>query len=277
MPPAFIHALGFVKMVGGRSTGNSGLLDRALRTRSSRPQRSAEGKWDAEFPIDVFQTGSGTSTNMNANEVIAPRSAQIAGQDRVTPTIHVNLGQSSNDVIPTVLHLSAAMTIASAAARARASRGLAGQKAARVRRIDQDRAHASHGRDAASGSARSSAATLAGASTDRADRRRVCPTCASWRSAAPRSAPGSTRIPSSRGAWRRPATRKLPFRRGPQSLRGAGRAGRRAVGERRGSTRGGQPDEDRQRRPAHEQRPRCGLGEIALPAIQPARASCRAR
>src|SRR2546422_10861393 len=70
-----------------------------------------EGKLDKEFPIDIFQTGSGTSTNMNANEVIASRANEILGGKRgdkspVHPNDHVNLCQSSNDVIPTAIHLS---------------------------------------------------------------------------------------------------------------------------------------------------------------------------
>jgi fumarate hydratase class II len=71
----------------------------------------AAGKWDAEFPIDVFQTGSGTSTNMNANEVIARLASRLVEPQKVHPNDHVNMGQSSNDVIPTALHVSAAVTI----------------------------------------------------------------------------------------------------------------------------------------------------------------------
>src|SRR5206468_2389971 len=74
-----------------------------------------EGRWDAEFPVDIFQTGSGTSTNMNANEVIANRAAELLGGARgsklVHPNDHVNLGQSSNDVIPTAIHVAAAEMI----------------------------------------------------------------------------------------------------------------------------------------------------------------------
>src|SRR5262245_66615333 len=70
----------------------------------------ADGLCDAEFPIDVFQTGSGTSSNMNANEVIAHRASEILGR-KVHPNDHVNFGQSSNDVIPGVLHVSAVLEI----------------------------------------------------------------------------------------------------------------------------------------------------------------------
>ena len=70
---------------------------------------SADGKWDEHFPLDIFQTGSGTSTNMNANEVIATRATQLLGtpDKPVHPNNHVNMGQSSNDVIPAAIHVSA--------------------------------------------------------------------------------------------------------------------------------------------------------------------------
>jgi fumarate hydratase class II len=113
VPPPFIHALGFVKMVAAAVNQDLGLLDAVRADAIQEAAREVfEGKWDAEFPIDLFQTGSGTSTNMNANEVIAHRANQrLAGKAVVHPNDHVNLGQSSNDVIPTVLHVSAAMTI----------------------------------------------------------------------------------------------------------------------------------------------------------------------
>ncbi|MEK7331178.1 MAG: lyase family protein, partial [Candidatus Eisenbacteria bacterium] len=113
LPAEFIHALGFLKMTAAAVNQELGLLE-ARRAGAIQQAASevAEGKWDAEFPIDVFQTGSGTSTNMNANEVIARRASQLLkGEVAVHPNDHVNLGQSSNDVIPTVLHLSAAVAI----------------------------------------------------------------------------------------------------------------------------------------------------------------------
>ena len=71
----------------------------------------ADGRWDGHFVVDIFQTGSGTSTNTNANEVIANRGTEIMGGEKgsrlVHPNDHVNMGQSSNDVIPTAIHLSA--------------------------------------------------------------------------------------------------------------------------------------------------------------------------
>ena len=113
MPRPFVHSLGFLKMVAAKVNRDLGLLSPILADAIQQAASEvAEGTWDGEFPIDVFQTGSGTSTNMNANEVIAHRAAQLLkGDVQVHPNDHVNLGQSSNDVIPTVLHLSAAVEI----------------------------------------------------------------------------------------------------------------------------------------------------------------------
>src|SRR5262245_774333 len=111
LPPEFIHALGFIKMAAAAVNQDLGLLEpRVAAAIQKAAGEVADGKWDAEFPIDVFQTGSGTSSNMNANEVIAHRATQLGGGP-VHPNDHVNLGQSSNDVIPSALHLSAAVAI----------------------------------------------------------------------------------------------------------------------------------------------------------------------
>jgi len=111
MPAAFVHALGLLKQVCARVNAQLGLLEPALAEAIGKAAGEvAAGRWDGEFPVDVFQTGSGTSTNMNANEVIAHRAGEILGR-RVHPNDHVNFGQSSNDVIPTVLHVSAVLEI----------------------------------------------------------------------------------------------------------------------------------------------------------------------
>ncbi len=110
----FIRALGLIKWAGAQANHDLGLLD---AQRSALIVQAAEevvdGKLDQHFPLDIFQTGSGTSTNTNANEVIANRCAQLAGQpigsrEPVHPNDHVNMGQSSNDVIPSAIHISAA-------------------------------------------------------------------------------------------------------------------------------------------------------------------------
>jgi fumarate hydratase class II len=111
---AFIGALGLIKKHAAATNAEVGLLDaRLARVIQQAAQEVADGKLDAHFVVDVFQTGSGTSTNMNANEVIANRAAEILGGKRgdksVHPNDHVNLGQSSNDVIPTAIHVAALM------------------------------------------------------------------------------------------------------------------------------------------------------------------------
>src|SRR5712672_2992397 len=111
----FIRALGLLKWAAAQANHDLGLLD---ATRSALIVQAAEevvdGKLDEHFPLDIFQTGSGTSTNTNANEVIAHRCAKLAGhtaasaKEQVHPNDHVNMGQSSNDVIPSAIHVSAA-------------------------------------------------------------------------------------------------------------------------------------------------------------------------
>ncbi len=107
MPPGFIHALGLVKAAAAQVNAELGLLPKGIaRAVRAAALEVAEGRHDAQFPIDIYQTGSGTSSNMNANEVIATLAAR-AGKAQVHPNDHVNLGQSSNDVIPTALRVSA--------------------------------------------------------------------------------------------------------------------------------------------------------------------------
>jgi fumarate hydratase class II len=115
-PRVFIRALGLIKGAAAEVNQELGLLD-AQRAQAIRQaaEEVAEGRWDAHFPIDIFQTGSGTSTNMNANEVIANRATQLLGGEigskLVHPNDHVNMCQSSNDVIPTAIHVSAYLEV----------------------------------------------------------------------------------------------------------------------------------------------------------------------
>ncbi|MEO6154387.1 MAG: lyase family protein, partial [Thermomonas sp.] len=107
MPREFIRALGLVKAAAAQVNGDLGLLGKGMSASIRKAAMSVSiGDYDAQFPVDVFQTGSGTSSNMNANEVIATLASR-AGRSKVHPNDHVNLGQSSNDVIPTVLRVSA--------------------------------------------------------------------------------------------------------------------------------------------------------------------------
>jgi len=110
MPQAFIQALGLVKQACANANHDLGGLDENRRRAiSSICDDVINGKLMDQFPLDVFQTGSATSTNMNANEVIAKLASQEAG-DTVHPNDHVNMSQSSNDVIPTSIHVSAALS-----------------------------------------------------------------------------------------------------------------------------------------------------------------------
>ncbi len=111
LPPAFLRALALVKYACAEANIRLGLLDTAI---GSAIQQAAEevmaGKHLEHFPVDVFQTGSGTSTNMNMNEVLARLASEASGLS-VHPNDHVNMSQSSNDVIPTAIHVSAALEI----------------------------------------------------------------------------------------------------------------------------------------------------------------------
>ncbi len=124
--PELIHALGLVKHACGVANHELGKLTGSGKNPLKEPQvkallqaarEVAEGRFDDQFPIDVFQTGSGTSSNMNANEVIANRAIEITGGDRfdakkpIHPNDHVNMGQSTNDIFPTAIHVAVARSI----------------------------------------------------------------------------------------------------------------------------------------------------------------------
>jgi fumarate hydratase, class II len=126
LPPPLIHALGLVKLACATAnrdlgkltkTGKNKLSDQQVEKLLAACREVAEGKYDNQFPIDVFQTGSGTSSNMNANEVIANRAIEILSGDRfhkdkpVHPNDHVNMGQSTNDIFPTAIHVAVAVAI----------------------------------------------------------------------------------------------------------------------------------------------------------------------
>ena len=111
MPREFLRAVGLVKSAAATANAQLGLLpDDVARAIEAAAAEVAAGRHDAQFPIDVFQTGSGTSTNMNANEVIAHLASRASGL-KVHPNDHVNMSQSSNDVIPTAIHVSAALSV----------------------------------------------------------------------------------------------------------------------------------------------------------------------
>ena len=117
IPTGMIRALGMIKKAAAKVNLDLGLLDKErAEAVMQAAQEVIDGKFDDQFPIDVFQTGSGTSSNMNANEVIGNRASELMGgqigtREPVHPNDHVNKGQSSNDVIPTAIHVSAAAAL----------------------------------------------------------------------------------------------------------------------------------------------------------------------
>ncbi len=112
-PLEMIHALALIKTCAAQVNAGLGLLDERLAEAiGAAAEEVLDGRWDDQFVVDLFQTGSGTSTNMNMNEVVASRANEImtgqrGGRSPVHPNDHVNLGQSSNDAIPTALHIAA--------------------------------------------------------------------------------------------------------------------------------------------------------------------------
>ncbi len=107
LPAPFIHALAWIKAAAARANRDLGLLDPSrARAIEEAALEVAEGRHDAQFPLDVYQTGSGTSSNMNVNEVVARLAAARLGEP-VHPNDHVNMSQSSNDVVPTAIHVAA--------------------------------------------------------------------------------------------------------------------------------------------------------------------------
>ncbi len=125
LPKELIHALGLVKYaaavanrdLGKLTGGKRPLTDQQVDALLQACREVAQGRMDDQFPVDVFQTGSGTSSNMNANEVIANRAIELSGGDRfspqkaIHPNDHVNMGQSTNDMFPTAIHVAVALAI----------------------------------------------------------------------------------------------------------------------------------------------------------------------
>lgn len=117
MPLPVIHALARIKRAAASVNAGLGLLDATLAEKiNDAATEVIAGRWDMQFPLRVWQTGSGTQSNMNVNEVIANRANEIAGQPRgskapVHPNDHVNLGQSSNDAFPSAMHIAAALAV----------------------------------------------------------------------------------------------------------------------------------------------------------------------
>src|SRR6201991_2697209 len=118
MPMAIVHALGIVKLASAEANRELGLLDQRRARAIARAAREViDGKLNDHFPLVVWQTGSGTQTNMNVNEVIAKRGnemlgGQLVAKSPIHPNDHVNMSQSSNDSFPTAMHIAAAEKMA---------------------------------------------------------------------------------------------------------------------------------------------------------------------
>ena len=268
IPASVIHWLGRIKAAAARVNADLGLLDAEHgRARSRRlPTRSPHGDHDDQFPVDVFQTGSGTSSNMNANEVIAA----LAGGG-AHPNDHVNLGQSSNDVFPSAVHLAAldAITNELLPSLELLACGTGGE-GRRVRRRREGRTHTPDGRRP--GHARPGVRRVRGADPPgpRPGQRRPPAPRARSRSAARRSAPGSTPTRSSRPG----SARSSPRRPASTSARPPTRSRRRRTATALVETSGAlKVVAVSLTKIANDLRwmssgPRTGLGEIVLPELQ---------
>ena len=141
----FIRAMGLIKQAAAKVNRDLGKLDAKLADLIvTAAQQVIDGKLDEHFVLDIFQTGSGTSTNMNANEVISNRAIVLAGgkigaKDPVHPNDHVNMGQSSNDAIPAAIHIAAADALKFDLARLGTPSGRPAPEGRAVRKDRQDR------------------------------------------------------------------------------------------------------------------------------------------
>jgi fumarate hydratase class II len=118
LPDSLIHAMGLIKMAAALANAELGKLKRELADPIIKAaEEVSKGKFDQEFPLDIYQTGSGTSSNMNANEVISNRAIELTGGNRlkgqkpIHPNDHVNMGQSTNDMFPTAIHVAVGLSI----------------------------------------------------------------------------------------------------------------------------------------------------------------------
>ena len=272
----FIRVLGLIKGTAARVNAELGLLDAKTAEAIEKAAREvADGKFDAEFVIDIFQTGSGTSTNMNANEVIANRASELLGGDRgsklVHPNDHVNKGQSSNDVIPTAIHIAALVEIEQQLIPALAD--LEDHLRAKSKEFwDVIKTGRTHLQDATPMRLGQEFLGYAGrwsaASSGLAARRRSCPR---WRSAARPSAPASTRTRSSprvsapcyRRSWASPSARRTTTSRRRTRSMACSRPA--ASCERSPSASTRSPTTSAGSAPGRAP----GIGEIALPEVQP--------
>ena len=196
MPVEIVHALGFVKQAAARVNARIGGLDAELAEAVQQAAGEvASGMHDDQFPLVIWQTGSGTQSNMNANEVIAGRANEIltgnrGGKSPVHPNDHVNKGQSSNDSFPTAMHIAAARAVEARLIPAlQAHAPPAGRPGGGLGPDRQDRPHPPPGRDPADPRPGIFGLCRPDRGGDRAASRRPCRGCSSSPRAEPRSAP----------------------------------------------------------------------------------------
>ena len=264
MPLALVRALALVKKAVALVHVELGVLDAAKGGAiAAAADEVLAGRWDDEFPLVVWQTGSGTQTNMNVNEVLANRASEILGGERgekrlVHPNDDVNRGQSTNDAFPTAIHVATVEAIR----RRRRPRGLAPARHPRregggVPGRRQDRPHAPHGRDAPH--PRPGDLGLGGPARPRggAPRAGAASAAASWPSAATAVGTGLNAHPelAARAAARLAAGHRPPLRHRAEQVRGPRLAGRARLRPRRPPDGGGLALQDRERRAVAGLRP----------------------
>ena len=264
-----IRALGRIKRAAAEVNGELGLLDaRRAEAIAAAAEDVARGEVDARVPVDVFQTGSGTSSNMNANEVIANRAnlalgGKLGANEPVHPNDHVNLGQSSNDVFPSAIHVAAECLLAERLIPALERLRDDLEKARSDDVVKVGRTHLQDATPIRLGQVfRATAQVTAGLERLAAAREHLR-----------ELALGGTAVLHAgahpafgRRAAEKLATERLPFREA-QPLRGAGGAGRGRAAQRR-CARSRSVDQDRRRRPLARFRPPWA-GRVASPAVQP--------
>ena len=258
MPLPLVRALGIVKKCAAKTNHALGDLDAKLaETIVAAAQEVIDGKHNGEFPLVVWQTGSGTQTNMNANEVISNRAIEMLGGEKgskkpVHPNDHVNRGQSSNDVFPTAMHIAAGMQRArEPAAGARPSGARAGGQGAGLREHHQDRPHAFAGRHARHAGPGVFRLRDPGALRHRAREGRAAAHL--YAGAGRHGGRHGPELPHRlRGEIRRGgrARNRAALRHRAEQVRSAGRERRRGRAVRRAEHAGGEPVQDRQRHPA---------------------------
>ncbi len=271
MPPAIVHALALVKAAAARVNAELGALDAERAAAIEAAAREvARGRHDDQFPIDVFQTGSGTSTNMNVNEVVA-RLAHLQTGLSIHPNDHVNAGQSSNDTFPTAIRLAAVTAVAQrlAPALAHLETALARKEAEFATVVKAGRTHLMDAVPVTLGQEFSGYARQVGLG-----RARVLHAAAGRRRAAA-GRHGRRHRPQRRTGVRRGRHRgarrgdRHPAARGGQPLRGPGQPGRAGGAQRSRQGGRGQPHQDLQR-PAVDELGPAGRARRDPPARPPA-------